>query len=122
MLNAAWVFVGGALGAVARLRLSGWVAARTGGALPWGTLAVNLLGCFLLGVAAGISADWGASWVLLVEVGFIGALTTFSTLSYETLRLLEEGFGFAALLNPLGNLAGGLVLLVLGVTLGSALK
>lgn len=97
------VALGGALGAVSRYLLSGWVnrVSRESGiqafvAFPFlGTLAVNILGSFLLGflVGHGLDQRWGLSpnLRLLLAVGFLGALTTFSTFSFETVEALRAG-------------------------------
>lgn len=84
----------GALGCVARYYISGWVYALLGREFPWGTFVVNVLGAFLIGLVM----EFGMrSTVLSVSlrtglaIGFLGGLTTFSTFSYETFRLLEEG-------------------------------
>lgn len=90
------VYIGlfGALGCLARYALSGWIYALAGRALPWGTLAVNVVGSFLIGLVM----EGSLRSVLLpahirlgITIGFLGGFTTFSTFSYETVRLLEEG-------------------------------
>ncbi len=86
------VLVGGAVGAPARYLVDRWVQSLHASVVPWGTVAVNAAGCLLLGVTAGaVTATDGPAWVLpLVGTGLCGALTTFSTFSFETVRLLEE--------------------------------
>src|SRR5438067_468176 len=106
------VGVAGAVGALARYGLDGIVARRTGAASPWGTFVVNLTGAFLVGVLFTMLtermavAPWIRSSVL---IGLLGGYTTFSTLSLETYRLIEDGAYLLAAANGLGSLAGGLV-------------
>ena len=101
----------GALGAVARYLLSGWTYDLMGTRLPWGTLVVNVVGCFLLGVVmhASLATELVPShWRLGLTTGFLGAMTTFSTFSYETVREMERGAWGAAGTNVLLNVAIGL--------------
>jgi CrcB protein len=95
----------GGLGAVARFLLDGAVSARVRGAFPWGTLAVNATGSFVLGLV-------GTS--VLVGTGLLGAYTTFSTWMFETHRLAEDGRWRPAILNVVGSLAVGLAAAWLG--------
>ena len=92
----------GAVGALARNGLDGWVANRTGGSFPWGTLVINASGCFLLGLVYTLLTDRyaiDASLRFALTTGFLGAYTTFSTFSLETVGLLQQGRGPAALTN-----------------------
>ena len=111
------VAAGGATGAVARYLVGGWVASRCGAGFPWGTLLVNVTGSFLLGLAATLTLErFGHPGVrLLVGVGFLGAYTTFSTFSYETVQLLAEGSLFRAALNVGVSVGVGLVAVWLGM-------
>jgi len=102
----------GAAGALSRYALSGWVYRIAGENFPYGTLAVNLAGCFLLGLIVHI----GQATDLIAEnhrpaltIGFLGAFTTFSTFGYETFRQLEDGLWGAALLNVGANVLIGLI-------------
>ena len=93
---------------------------RSAGAFPWGTLVVNLTGAFLLGLVFTLLTDRTtvAPWLRsTITIGFLGAYTTFSTLSFESYRLLEDGSTGLALANSIGSLAGGLAAVYLGVVL-----
>lgn len=109
--------VGAALGAWARWLLGVWLNASPQG-WPWGTLAANLVGGYLIGVALGLVVahpEWPA-WVRLAAVtGFLGGLTTFSTFSAETVGLLSHGRYLLALGYAGASLAGSLVLTGLGL-------
>jgi len=83
------VALGGALGAVARFLVASGFARRLGTGWPWGTLFINLSGCFLIAVLAARLTSPSMRYFL--PVGFVGAYTTFSTFEYETLRLFEVG-------------------------------
>lgn len=87
-MSLALVALGGAVGAPLRFVLDRAVQGRRARDFPWGTLAVNALGCFVLGALVG--AGVGGSALALVGVGFCGALTTFSTFGYETYQLIER--------------------------------
>jgi len=120
-----WAFValGGALGALARYGLSGWVYDRLGESFPWGTLVVNVLGCLLLGAAVRwlqVSASPPAFRPFLT-IGLLGAFTTFSTFSYETVALVQDGQWARAGLYVSGSMAFGLAAMVLGMGLVTAL-
>ncbi|WP_433269928.1 fluoride efflux transporter CrcB [Actinosynnema sp. CS-041913] len=86
-MTALLVFVGAAAGAVGRYLVDRFLQARHDSTFPWGTLTVNVAGSFILGCVAGADPVWTA----LIGVGFCGGLTTYSTFSFETVRLLEDG-------------------------------
>lgn len=111
------VGAGGFVGAVARYTLSDWVHRFSKGSFPHGTLIVNVLGCFFIGILMGwvqVRHDLTPNQRLILITGFLGSLTTFSTFGYETLALLENGY----LKLGLGNIATNLVLGILSVYLG----
>lgn len=104
--------VGGALGAVLRYALAGWIQRLTGGVFPIGTLTVNALGCALIGAAAALFAAphrVSEQWRLALLVGLLGGFTTFSTYAYETLAMAEDGERVRAGLNILLSNALGLL-------------
>ena len=117
-MRLALLVIFGAAGTLARYGLQGIVQERTSTDFPTGTLAVNLLGCFLLG---GI-AEYGLrhltlppDWRVGITVGFLGAFTTFSTFSWETVRLLEDGEWLRAGTYMLASVAGGILAIVAGM-------
>ena len=118
-----WVGLGGFVGANARYLLGGWVAARLGSTFPYGTFVINLTGSFILGLVMGMleSQLLSPTVRLAVSIGFIGAYTTFSTFTYETVRLLEQGSLMLATLNATGSVLLGLVAAVGGLAAGRAL-
>lgn len=120
-MSVVYVAAGGALGALARYGLSGWVQTQVSGTFPWGTLTVNVLGSFLLGVAVA----WLASSAVTPEtrefltIGILGAFTTFSTFTYETVALIREGDWLRAGSYLTGSLVLGLVALAAGLALAA---
>ena len=108
------VFLGGALGAIGRFVIGRWIGMMTAATLPVGTLVINLTGSFLLGVWSRLQPGLGSDGMLLLATGLTGAFTTFSTFSYETVRLLEERLSIEALLNLLISLALGLLAVIVG--------
>ncbi len=124
VVSVAGIAVAGAFGALARYGLEGVVSRRWPGAFPWGTFVVNITGAFAIGLlfvllTERVSVD---PWVRSsITIGFLGAYTTFSTLSFESYRLLEDGAIGLALVNTLGSVAAGLVAVYLGVAAGRAI-
>jgi CrcB protein len=121
MERLAWVCLGSAIGGGARYLISGAALRWLGAGFPYGTLAVNLLGCFLMGLAMQLVVT--TSWIspsarLFLVPGVMGGLTTYSAFNYETLRLAtDSGWGPAAAnlaLMGVGCLAAGLAGLLLG--------
>ena len=110
----------GGMGCIARYMVSGWVYSLAGKTLPYGTLAVNVIGSLLLGL---IMEGSLRSTLLIPElrfgitVGFLGGFTTFSTFSYETVRLMEEGSMLAAGANVLLNATVCVVAALVGIYL-----
>ncbi len=113
------VGVAGGVGAIARFLLDGTVSAATGRGFPLGTLAVNLSGAFILGAFVGAALSTGT--YKLFGTGLIGAYTTFSTWTFETHRLAEEGRPAPAGLNLAVSLVIGLLAAWLGRKLGAEL-
>jgi fluoride exporter len=106
----AMVLLGGAIGAPLRYLTDLFIQSRHDSVFPWGTFTVNVIGSLILGVTAAAVIDLGSpSWVLaLVGTGLCGALTTFSTFGFETIRLLEQGSALTAVANSVASLAIGL--------------
>ncbi|MFD7644587.1 fluoride efflux transporter CrcB [Kitasatospora sp. NPDC059795] len=109
-MNWLLVIVGAAVGAPLRYLTDRAVQARHDTVFPWGTFAVNVAGSLVLGLLTGAVAVGAASsqLQLLLGTGFCGALTTYSTFSYETLRLAESGARFYAVVNVAGSVVAGL--------------
>lgn len=118
------VGAGGFFGAISRYLVDGWVSDWTGGTFPWGTLVINLSGSFVLGLLFALSIERAAipsSIRAPILVGFIGAYTTFSTLTLESWRLVEDGSWALGIANIGGSMLLGMVAVVAGLTLGRAL-
>ncbi len=114
-----WVACGGACGAVARYVVTFASLRWLPHGMPWGTLIVNVVGCFALGALSEyhLLKRVPTHWHLVLGVGFLGALTTFSTFGNETLRLWEKGNSLNAIGNVALNLAAGLLAVALGIQL-----
>lgn len=111
-----FVALGGACGALARYGAGRLVAALFDSPFPWATWSVNLLGCFLIGLTVPLLGQLsGADRTrFFLVVGFLGSFTTFSTYSLDTVALWGQGHGLLGLLNAVGSLVCGLVLVALG--------
>lgn len=109
-----------ALGAVLRYTLDQAVARRRDWTFPAGTWVINISGSLLLGLLAGLATRHGLapSAVAIAGTGVCGGFTTFSTFSFETVRLMEEGSGLIALANLAGSVAAGLAAAAVGLGLG----
>jgi fluoride exporter len=116
------VFLGGCLGAPVRYLADHFVQGRHNSVFPWGTFSVNVAGSFVLGLLMGASRAAGLPQeaVLVAGTGFCGALTTFSTFGFETMRLLEEGSLLEAIVNCVASLAAGLAAAAAGFALAGA--
>lgn len=117
------VLAGGAVGAPTRYLVDRWIQRRHASMYPWGTFVVNVAGCGVLGlVAGGVSGADGPRWLLtLAGTGFCGALTTFSTFSFETVRLVEEGPTQVAAAYLVLSVAVGLPVCAVAWAVGSTL-
>ncbi|HEV8568873.1 MAG TPA: fluoride efflux transporter CrcB [Actinoplanes sp.] len=100
------VALGAAIGAPLRYLTDRTIQARHDSVFPWGTLTVNVAGSVVLGFITGLPV--APAVAALVGTGFCGALTTYSTFSYETLRLVQDGARFYALVNVVGSILAGL--------------
>jgi len=123
MAQLAWVCLAGAAGTGTRYLIGVWTTQRLGAHLPYGTLIVNLVGCFLISALAYASTPlgWSPQERTTVLVGFLGGLTTYSSFNYETLRLAQEGAVGLALVNFAITTAGGLLAGLAGVALARLL-
>jgi len=123
MKEALWVGLGGFVGANARYFLGLWVATRFGTTFPYGTFIINITGSFILGLIMGTLEGHVLSPVVRLSagIGFVGAYTTFSTWTYETLRLIENGSVLLATVNLLGSVLAGLLAAVGGLATGRVL-
>ena len=111
-----YIAIGGAAGALLRYTISGYTYRYLDGFLPWGTLAVNLLGCFAIGFLWNVFENFAYSpnTRTLIFIGILGAFTTFSTFGLESFNLFKEGEIKFAILNILASNLGGIALVFIG--------
>jgi len=118
-----WVglVVAGAVGAPTRFLLDGFVQDRVSGAFPWGTFAINMSGSFVLGMITGLALyhAFPATPKIVLGTGFCGAYTTFSTWTFETIRLVEERATREAVLNAGLSLVLGMAAAGAGLALAA---
>ena len=122
--DVAGVVIGAGIGGGLRYVLGGWMAERWGASFPWHTLVINVSGAFLLGVLMAVTVERNllpGSMRLLLGVGVLGGFTTFSTLSYESIALVEQGLIMQGALNMFGSAVLGLGAAVLGLLAGRAI-
>ena len=125
MNKAAMIALFCAGGGLSRYYLSGWVYALLGRSFPYGTLVVNMIGAYLIGLIMELALRSTAlpdTWRLGLTVGFLGGLTTFSTFSYETFKLLEDGQFLLAAVNILASVLICLLCTWLGIVTIRALS
>lgn len=116
MLNIIAICIGACAGALARWQLGLWL--NPGAVLPWGTLAANLVGGYLIGVCVGVFnalPQIDPVWRLALVTGFLGALTTFSSFSAEVVAMLQQSRYALALVTAALHLVGSLLLTVVGI-------
>jgi CrcB protein len=111
MREALWVSLGGFVGANARHLFGGWITSRVGSAFPYGTFVINATGSFVLGLVMGALEGRVLSPAvrLALAINFVGAYTTFSTWTSETIRLIETGGVLRATMSIVGSLLVGLL-------------
>jgi CrcB protein len=118
-VNVLLVILGAALGAPARYLIDRAVNAGHGTGFPWGTFTVNITGSALLGFLIALPA--GSGLTAFAGTGFCGALSTYSTFGYETLKLADDGYRTAAVFNVVASVTAGLGAAACGMTLAQAL-
>ncbi|MCX5709714.1 MAG: fluoride efflux transporter CrcB [Candidatus Omnitrophica bacterium] len=116
--------IGGTIGTLARYLLSGFIYRVFGTSFPYGTLAVNLSGCFIIGFLVSVSENkflLDSNAKLLLMIGFCGAFTTFSTIILETNNLIKDGESIRAFANILSSVVVGFLVFRIGVILGEVI-
>ena len=115
------VLAGAGLGGLARYVAGGWIAEKSGWAFPFGTLVVNVSGCFLIGLFMTVLTsrpELSPNWRLFLVVGVLGGYTTFSTFEYEVWRSARDGQGWMSLLYLVSSVVAGYLAVWLGTVLG----
>jgi CrcB protein len=115
------IAIGAVVGAPARYLTDRTVQARHDTLFPWGTLSVNVVASLVLGILTGAGTHVSPAISALIGTGFCGALSTFSTFSYETMRLVEDRSRFYALMNVAISLVAGLGVAAFGWSIGASL-
>lgn len=121
------VALGSAIGGVARYWCSGFVAQRVGEVFPWGTLAVNVIGSFLIGVLGAMSEPDGRWYIdpgarQFLMIGVLGGFTTFSSFSWQTLNLLRDGEWLYAMANVVASVTVCLLAVWFGFVVAASLS
>lgn len=119
-LNYFYIAIGGALGALSRYLVSTWIYNKSQQVFPYGTFTVNIVGCFLLGFVYTLTLERSLispQVRMMISVGFLGAFTTFSTFSLETMNILKEGNLIVAILNIGLSVVLGLFAVWIGASL-----
>jgi fluoride exporter len=103
-----WICLAGAAGTGTRYLIALWAAQRLGSSFPYGTLIVNVTGCFLIAVIlhVAVTLSWSPTIRSALTVGYLGGLTTYSSFNYETTRLVQDGVPDLAALNAIATLVG----------------
>lgn len=119
-----WLGISGALGTLCRYGLSGFVQRVFGWPFPWGTFAVNMIGCFFFGLVWSLGEERlmiSGEWRMIILGGFMGAFTTFSTFAFETGEFLRNSQWLLGGLNILSQNLLGIAFLIIGLSLGKML-
>ena len=114
------VGIGGMLGSIARYLIAVFFAGQFSSVMPYATLTVNIVGCFLIGILFGLSERGNIltpEWRVFLTTGFCGGFTTFSTFSYESIRLIQDGEFYYVSLNVAASVVIGFAATYLGILL-----
>lgn len=123
MTRLLWVFAAGGAGSVLRYAIALWSIDRFGTAFPYGTLIVNISGCFVIAVAMRLAAasSWPPDLQVAVTAGLLGGYTTYSAFNEQTIQLMQSGATGAAAINVAATVVGGLAAGWLGVVVARQL-